>query len=906
MTPPNSVSALPPNLDLQHLTQMKQSAIDPDIGRLADNVRYHDFAKDGGKLDVSKYSHSAVDAEWCKDGFLTKQVTFSMADYKPVLTVVLWNKTYILPSNYPSIDHPLYIILIDENTSITEVLKLPSYLLLHLYYSPKDLTAFFGRETFTKLLDSKNVPLSKLRNITGNFTLDGTEYKVQDALGMFNDSLENGLKSVGIDVEKSKALAKSWDKSKMDEWITSNPDTFLMYAIGDTIDLMKAISLRTVQINKIINNALPHQLGDYTPQTIKFSSGSLVNDVFIRWFAHEYPDVFQTTLKQSQNNDNSAWKFIKDTREDLTEQNDPTTLLKLAKQLRSKNAVNGLAAGSINGIGIGRTNTGLFGTVVQGGRCINEEPHIDPYQNRVENVIDIDLSSCYGSALRNFDFPVGLPTVYGKDIDDKNLTLGEFLKRRESELVPGLYVIYVSGMLEKSSQDLVFSKYKITTVSIIKKLFTDEKATTDSPDGYGRTLDTSHMGGDFALTKKQIELGIITSDVLEVLRKVASCTELKEWMNLNVDAAVYYPKSLERSIDKWSDTINNYPGYKTAEHDSRNHCWTRFSLESFIGKFIDYRKAVKKTKVSKGDEADLLQASVKLFINTTYGCLAAPYFEIGNTVIANNITAKARTGVWMMSKALLTVQSITDGGMFSGDRVAVLSGDKLPSLSTLGNREKLIGCRGLKLVPLVDIDTKRSLIAAGNGADLDKLCREHIDKFWSCYDLTMPFDIECKYENCGDIAVYFGSSDYIIDVRSLNVKDTEGKPKQYEVKCRGAKESDHPKKLWLFHLLSPDTNSVPIVKFPYTSQIGFNDYLKNKSKYQELGVLPGDTLPAVTYHHPFKNGQTFTTLQTLENFKRSENSAEKAWCKEDKKEVFGLAAKVSNLKYPKAVDTVSA
>jgi hypothetical protein len=858
----------------------------PDVTILADI----------NKLDCSKFSHAAIDAEWYKKFFLTKQITFANADLRPKRTVVLWNKKYPLPTEYPALDHPLYIILIDENTSIIDVLKTALKLLVYIFYSPKDLTAFFGREDFTEILSRKNVPLSKLRNITGKFIHKGTEFTIQDTLGLTNSALEQLLESVGIDITDSKLLAKGRDKGKMEEWILDNPNTFLKYAIGDTIDLMKAIPLRVEQINTIINNALPHNLGNYTTDTIKFSSGSLVNDVFIRWFAHEYPEVYQVTLKQSQSNDNKAWKVIKEMRDKMVAQLDPSTLLEINKKLRNEKAVNGLAAGSINGIGIGRTNTGLFGTVVQGGRCINEEPHIDPYQNRIDNVIDIDLSSCYGSALRKLNLPVGLPTVYGTDIDDKLLTTEEFLKLYKRELVDGLWVIYVSGTLEKSSQDLIFSKYKLSTKTILKKLFTDFEDSGDDFDGWGREVEKAHMGGDFALTKKQLELGIITSEILEAIIAIATPQELKEWMNLSVVAAVFYPKSLEVGIDEWAGVINKNPGYKTADKDTRNRKWARIPLDGFIGKFIDYRKSVKATIVNKGDTADLIQNSVKLFINTTYGCLAAPYFEMGNTVIANNITARARLGVWMISKALLTVQSITDGGMFSGDRVAVINGNK-PGFTRLANRQKMLSTRGIETTNLIDIDTKRELVTTGRGKELDQICKEHIDNFWSRYGLKMPFDIECKYDNCGDKAVYFGSSDYIIDVKSLGKKD-------YEIKCRGAKEVDHPKKLWLSHLLDP-SHPVPPIAFPYTEIVGFNDYLKDKPKYQKLGVLPGDDIESVTYHRPYKNGQTFNDESKLKKFEESKRNAERTWDKTDRSKPFGLAAKVAGLSYPTSIDTVS-
>jgi hypothetical protein len=54
----------------------------------------------------------------------------------------------------------------------------------------------------------------------------------------------------------------------------------------------------------------------------------------------------------------------------------------------------------------------------------------------------------------------------------------------------------------------------------------------------------------------------------------------------------------------------------------------------------------------------------KLFVNTIYGALSSRFFSIGNVVLANNITARGRVGVWMLSKALRLRQSITDGGIY--------------------------------------------------------------------------------------------------------------------------------------------------------------------------------------------------------------------------------------------------
>jgi hypothetical protein len=48
--------------------------------------------------------------------------------------------------------------------------------------------------------------------------------------------------------------------------------------------------------------------------------------------------------------------------------------------------------------------------MVQGGRCVNEQP--ETYLLKDTEVLDIDISSCYGSAMAGFDYPIGSPTVF--------------------------------------------------------------------------------------------------------------------------------------------------------------------------------------------------------------------------------------------------------------------------------------------------------------------------------------------------------------------------------------------------------------------------------------------------------------------------------------------------------------
>lgn len=60
-----------------------------------------------------------------------------------------------------------------------------------------------------------------------------------------------------------------------------------------------------------------------------------------------------------------------------------------------------------------------------------------------KEVADIDLASCYGSALTSFHYPIGLPTVYSRTPNDEYMSLGEFLKKYgDFKRFGKIYLIY--------------------------------------------------------------------------------------------------------------------------------------------------------------------------------------------------------------------------------------------------------------------------------------------------------------------------------------------------------------------------------------------------------------------------------------------------------------------------------
>ena len=714
---------------------------------------------------------------------------------------------------------------------------------------------------------------------------------------MFNSSLDKALKSVGIDnpyksfaemeVIRDGVLVKR-DKGRMGLFATEDPNDFLRYGVGDVIDLHKAMLLKIEQTNEILEKAFGFK-DLYTSETMKLTSGSLVADVFEQWLIRRYPDLFKAVSLLTTSNSSQDWGAIKRIK-DAVENGDALYLDSVNKKLKSlKSAVHGLAAGSIRAFYPGNYGTGTvsYGAIVQGGRCINEQP--DNHLIR-GSVLDIDLSSCYGSALRNYDFPFGLPSVYCKNLDNERLTLGEFLKTHESDLVNGLYEIYVDGSLT-FHQDLIHSKYNLDTKRIASQLYGEDISDfdQDSQFAWDHEIETTHIVGDFLLTTKQIEKGIITSNVLETIRKVATNKELSEFMNLSVETVAFYPKSNEVSIEEFIGIClsTKKRGFKKGDQDTRSRKWCRLPLEEFIGKFITVRKSFQKEMRSldktdpSRDRLDLLQQSVKLFINTTYGCFAAPYFPMGNTILANNITAKARVGVWMVAKALNTVQSITDGGLYNPDTVHYLKTDnarfRKPGFDSLYLRNSQQWSDSVSQRKLFEVDVIDRVKNSLGDPDKLKECQDyvdskatdHINNFWSIYDLSLPFEIEHKLANTGTKAAYSGSGDYAIAT-------LEGD--KIFIKSRGSRSDDHPKRLMLKALLlETSTKNVPHT-FLDTRQLGVSQY----QQFPGDIFLPGDDIDQPNVLKPRKNsGKLFETYHDWELADKAHGKAVSRYEKEN-------------------------
>lgn len=807
----------------------------------------------------------SVDAEWYGKSFLSVQL--SLSDKFGII-----QRYYIFSNDSSLVDCPntykgIEVIKVNYPIGLKGILEyfeiLPKTLDCLFFYAPRDVESLLGAEIWTALLLGGYV--NKRRNLNIKpYKLEFQDCRLQfiDLYGRFGCSLESAYNSVGIDTTNGKDYIKTLtiDKSRMDLFRSNHPKEFYEYALGD-LELHKL----AIQLKKLISDILKECFGledvykgikDY-PNTI----GSLVNDVFLRFIDKEYPGLLNASCLLSMTPNNKAAKSLEKYIKWIESGKSAYKVSKLIE--RDKRLIHGLGMCSIPSFFSGHyglNDTSPFGGVVQGGRAIKEEQSASIFHD----VLDIDLQSAYGSSLTRFDYPVGIPTTISfSNHTEKRVSLKTFLKKYRDDLIDGLYVIYVSGSLSHK-QDLVFSKYELTSNNVGGKILQGHYEEDDNFEG--------RIGGQFLLTSKQIELGIITSEVLDVIEKVSTNKELKDWMNLSVDLAIYYPKSKELSLNDWINQHNHSSkiGILEAQNDSRSRLWCRFSLDNFIGKLLLARLKYK-SKRSESFTYECKQILLKLFINTLYGDLASPFFSIGNTVVANNITASVRVGSWIVSKALSCKFTVTDGGIYSPLSVptfkTTLKSFQKAGLETLlckdSNWDKFV-----EFKPLFDINNStelQTLLLQSNIQNyVDTKALEHINKFCEIYNIHFPFKIEHKLDHSGSLAVSnpYGKVDYII--YTYDGKEV--------IRVRGIQPKDYDKhpKVELLRALA-EGREITFHGCLLSEIIGVNDYIRNPYRYGK--DLPGYEVEMEYIHKPNKTGGSI--FETYIDFSRAENAHKK-------------------------------
>ena len=652
---------------------------------------------------------------------------------------------------------------------------------LILFFSAKDLEYALGFDNVLEAIESKN--LKQNNNLSGKVSLPGCDVLVKDLCGW---SGKKSLLEFGRGLGLSLLAKNSMDvyKSRMFDGMVEKPEEYIRYSTDDAAVCSRIYFAFVSLFRKMQMECLDMSNDDLWNQNdIKTTIGSLVAGTFLRWIGSQADDsfCFEFALRKlgildmgDRRYKYSHFAFLKANREIRSQDqlksylNEDGIPFWLAHYMEAKFYYTGLNSCSVAYFaGKPEYDSSGYNALVQGGRCMNEVPS----ELRIEEGADVDISGCYGESLTTTIFPIGLPTLWSFSPNQKKITLGDWLDKNRDQLVPGLWTCTLNGQLD-FEQDIIQSK--LVKPQDIKKASKENQLE-----------DQTDIPSDFVLLRREIKNGILTSHNLEAIEKIATNKEIFSFRKLKVvTACAYFKDDEKQTISEWTDTVirdrGEFASVRNVIIEGRTKAWVGVPMKNFIGKLVEKRKFYKALSKSAETEDERKEASgmdgtLKLAVNTTYGVLASRFFPVGNTCLANNITARARLGVWMLSKALRTRQSITDGGIYEPSKVAYFKGIN-PGLETLSkmtqwhqpNRGRWVrNLEGFPTVLWAEIQEGfKTKIEGGKLEEMDKIniknldvmVMKHLALFFKPYDLIFPFDIEHK--RSFSEAAYLNKADY--------------------------------------------------------------------------------------------------------------------------------------------------
>ncbi len=576
-------------------------------------------------------------------------------------------------------------------------------------------------------------------------------------------------------------------------------------------------------------------------------------------------------------------------------------------------------------------STSAYLIKVDGGRCRNNRP-TDTVDSGV--LADIDIQGCYGNGLKNQIYPLGRPIVIDYPINsDYNVydSLASFRKKYESLLVPGLWIARVStkeGYRLKCKQDILVSWLPPKNLSDIP---TDTEM--ESTDDW---WDVDNVGV-IKIFNNQVHHAIITHDFLQWLDNIASRNQRKEMMdNLVIEAAMLYPSFKKcTSITELENEYGKHKGENKTDLELDSKTVQTYEQDgevkipgydrTFSIDIIDTKEVIDIRKIRVEQEchswyginlSDLLLTALltergnhpkkspmnnlmKLIINTIYGIMVSPFFTVGNVVVGNNITARARTLAWYMEKGLHLHQSITDGGVFNLNQVVYpnrqkrrISGEyavnlylktdyDLHTLKPLGSVDDIQ--LGISDVGEVSLNITENMAMTNLGLSdakewISETSWKHLQNLFPNVDILHQnsvgqFKLEVKdIHSCG---TFHGTANYALALGD----NTEYKMRSYSKKNHillGGSIDDvqvlsmtgKPSVKFLDGLREPKklVRATPFIK---ENILKISDYQHSVNRWNETDVYPGCTIEVAGMLKEFSFSQfTYLTLEQYQGWEK--------------------------------------
>ena len=491
----------------------------------------------------------------------------------------------------------------------------------------------------SKKISSKNIKMTRRlvcgkkgsgkTNMPWFITIDGFEYQI--SLQIVDACAIHGIASYKEFCANSNVVLDDKDLmgddiKRMDKVYYERPEDFDAYSLGD-LKVYDALESNAENMKTIWNEL---GIGDYY-RPPPLSIGATVSELF-KYKLYQLFDITPEQAVTFKNKDRDI--FL----EDLTYKASPIHLQTLV-------------------------NSNAFTLVkCDGGRCKNNNPITTSVKG---DLVDIDISGAYSSAMSGLPFALGNPVIYATKYKrntkgayvQKGVPLKAVLSTFGSELLDDLWYCRVNTENLAYEQDLIgsWSEFKRTL---------NRQSDTDLFDG-----EVDVTSGFTKIFTKEIHNGCLTSDVLEVVNQWTPRQRDDFYEKTEVIAIAFYPKSLRVDLETFKTTrpdkrfSTRAKGLKAFDLITPdNHTWTSFNMGEF---FTDIFRAKRVTHAKKTP----LNTLFKLMGNTAYGCAVSRFFLTSNMIFANQITAKCRAKMYMTEKALNLHGSITDGQVFNINKV---------------------------------------------------------------------------------------------------------------------------------------------------------------------------------------------------------------------------------------------
>ena len=290
------------------------------------------------------------------------------------------------------------------------------------------------------------------------------------------------------------------------------------------------------------------------------------------------------------------------------------------------------------------------------------------------NLADLDLKSCYATALTSMNLYLGQPVHLTFKYDKP--TVKEVVDLIEKKAVPKeAWGLRVSGKLDKATNTLILSDSKFDNS---KCILTDYKryAMPTDVDLEAESLnliDAEKPSEPTAISKvltKEINHGELTLATLTALSDLPT-EQFEEFLQLKVDTIIYYEPStycysVEELLEKRNSLLpNTIEEYLTQNLQKATITKVSKSNVCLVFPIAEYYKVVAQLRAKMKKARKPVQEILKLVLNSTYGIIASLVMKVNNPVAANWITSCARAAAWRMCNALNGFNPITDGSAFN-------------------------------------------------------------------------------------------------------------------------------------------------------------------------------------------------------------------------------------------------